>query len=75
MCLSSVIFKIFFSPGASAHINFNKLIIHVYKGSGKKKRIVREKDTNRCILIRFQCVVLLSEETLRGGKGDVDLTS
>ena len=28
---------VFFPPGAGAHINFNKLIIQIYKGSGEKK--------------------------------------
>ena len=52
---------------------YNMHIWQLYKGSVKTGN--RGRDKNRCILMKFECVVLLSEETLRGGKDDVDLTS
>ena len=52
---------------------YNMHIWQLYKSSGKTGN--RGRDKSRCMLMKFECVVLLSEETLHGGKDDVNLTS
>ena len=38
--------------------------------------LIEIKETNNgCLLMKFECMILLNEEALRCGKGDIDLTS